>query len=82
MGGLLDVDALTDQLVKDLADSGRTAYRPKEVVELVQKAAKTLFDRGRKHCIAYGPPPCTNAIAGGGPRRGVRMPTSRKAVHR
>ena len=76
MGGLVDVDALVEQLMTDLSASGRTAYRPKEIIELVQKAAGEVLKDRRKHCLAYGPPlPCTNTVAGDVPRRGVRMPS-------
>lgn len=71
MGGWVDVDALVEQLLTDLSVSGRAVHKPKEVVELVTTAAEKVLKDERKHTFPIGPSPCTNAIAGGGPRRGI-----------
>ena len=55
-GGLVDADALVEELLTDMSKSGRTAYGPKEVVELVTTAANRIFAWGREKEFPIGCP--------------------------
>ncbi len=47
-GGLVDVDALIEELMTNMSKSDKTAYEPKEVVELVVAAVEGVFARDRR----------------------------------
>ncbi len=75
MGGLVDVDALVEQLEQDMKACGRGGFRPYEVPGLVRAAAEKILSVERSRRFPIGEPRevRTNAIAEGGSRRGVRM---------
>lgn len=84
---LMDVDALVEQLERDMKETGRSAFRPYEVPGLVRAAVEKLSKEDRGHRFPIGEPmgkrpPVfrTNAIAGEAPRRGVRTPTGDRAI--
>jgi hypothetical protein len=87
----MDVDALLEQLERDMKETGRGAFRPAEVPGLVRAAIEKVMakpDGCSEPSCPYKdhfpikppekqprPPVFTNAVAGGTPRRGVRMPS-------
>ena len=73
-GGLVDADTLVEELVTDMSKSGRMAYRPREVVELVTMAANRIFAWGReKEQFPIGCPARMKVIAGKAPRRAAEV---------